>query len=142
MSRFLGKILVALAGALAAYLFDPVSGRSRRARIMDQAAAGARRSVDEAERRARYEAGRIKGAIHEAGPDHDHPDDDAQLLQKVRSEAVGPSRASTSDIEIHVEEGEVVLRGVSHDQDAEGELVRRIEGVTGVRQVRNELSDA
>lgn len=142
MSRFLRTVLTALAGAAVAYLFDPVSGRSRRARLMDQAAARARRSVDQAERRARYEAGRVKGAVHEAGPDRDFPRDDAELLQKVRSEAVGPSPVSTANIEIHVENGEVILRGVSRDEGAEGDLIRRIEDVTGVRGVRNELTNA
>lgn len=142
MSSFSKSLLAALAGAAIAYLLDPVSGRSRRARIMDQTVALARRSVDEAERRARYEAGRVKGAVHEAGPERDYPRDDAELLQKVRSEAVGPSSASTSDIEIHVDDGEVVLRGVSRDRGAEDDLVQRIDGVTGVRRVRNELSQA
>lgn len=142
MANFMRTTMAALAGAAAAYLFDPVSGRSRRARLMDQAAARARRGVDDAERKARYEVGRMKGAVHEAGPDRDYPRDDAELLQKVRSEAVGPSAASTADMEIHVEDGEVILRGVSHDLAAENDLVQRIEEVTGVRRVRNELSDA
>lgn len=142
MRRFLKFWLAGLVGAAVAYLFDPVSGRSRRARLMDQAASRARRSVDEAERRARYEAGRMRGALHEAGPERDFPRDDAQLLQKVRSEAVGPSSATTSDLEIHVENGEVILRGRSRDLAAESDLVRRIEDVTGVRRVRNELTDA
>lgn len=142
MSSFSKSLFAALMGAATAYLFDPVSGRSRRARLIDQTAALARRSVDEAERRARYEAGRVRGAVHEVGPERDYPRDDAELLQKVRSEAVGPSSASTSDIEIHVDEGEVVLRGVSNDREAEADLVRRIDGVTGVRRVRNELTRA
>lgn len=141
MSSYMRTTMAALAGAAVAYLFDPISGRGRRARLMDQASARARRSVDEAERRARYEVGRMKGAIHEAGADRDFPRDDAELLQKVRSEAVGPSGASTSDIEIDIEDGEVVLRGVSRDLRAESDLVHRIEEVTGVRRVRNELSD-
>jgi osmotically-inducible protein OsmY len=142
MSSFIRTLMAAMAGAAAAYLLDPVSGRGRRARLMDQAAARARRSVDEAERRARYEVGRMKGAVHEAGPARDFPRDDAELLQKVRSEAVGPSRVTASDIEIQVEDGEVVLRGASRDLDAESDLVHRIEEVTGVRRVRNELADA
>lgn len=140
MSGFIKSVIAAAAGAAVAYLFDPVSGRGRRARLTDQTAAGARRAVNEAQTRARYEAGRAKGAMHEAGPDTDYPKDDAELLQKVRSEAVGPSDVSTADIEIHIEEGEVVLRGLSHDLEAEEDLVRRIEDVTGVRRVRNELS--
>lgn len=142
MSGFMKMALAAAAGAAAAYLFDPVSGRSRRARLSDQAAAGARRTADEAQTRARYEMGRAKGALHEMGPDTDYPTDDAELLQKVRSEALGPSRFASSDIEIHVDDGEVVLRGASRDLEAEKDLVQRIEHVTGVRRVRNELSNA
>lgn len=142
MSRFVKSALIALGGAAVAYLFDPVSGRGRRARLADQAGALGRRSVEEAERKARYEAGRLKGAVHEAGPAQDFPRDDAELLQKVRSEAVGPSPFSGSEIEIHVEDGEVILRGAGRDQDAEDDLIHRIEAVTGVRQVRNELTHA
>lgn len=140
MAGFMRTVLAAAAGATIAYLFDPVSGRTRRARLSDQAAARARRAAEETETRARYEMGRAKGALHDAGRDTDFPADDAELLQKVRSEAVGPSDISTADIEIHVDGGEVVIRGMSRDQAAERELVTRIQQVTGVRAVRNELT--
>ena len=99
-----------------------------------------RDGAEEASRRARYEVGRAKGLMHEAGGDSDYPADDRTLLQKVRSEAVGPSDVSTSDIEIDVENGEVILRGASPDSIKEKDLVRRIQNVTGVRRVRNELT--
>lgn len=133
-------ILAMAAGAALAYLFDPVSGRSRRARLADQAAARMRDGAEEAVRRGRYEMGRAQGLIHEMGADTDHPEDDQQLLQKVRSEAVGPSAVATSDIEIDVNDGEVILRGASRDPVREKDLVRRISDVTGVRRVRNELT--
>lgn len=138
--RWLRNLVVAGAGAAAAYLLDPVSGRSRRARLSDQARARLSQTTNELQAKGRYEMGRVKGAIHEAGPDTDFPVDDAELLQKVRSEAVGPSRIRPSDIEIHVDAGEVVVRGVSRDQEAEHDLVDRIRGVTGVTRVRNELT--
>ncbi len=84
--------------------------------------------------------GRAKGTIHEMGADADYPADDQMLLQKVRSEAVGPAGLSTSDIEIDVENGEVILRGASQDAAREMDLVRRIQDVTGVQRVRNELT--
>jgi len=127
-------------GAALAYLLDPVSGRSRRARLADQAAARMKDGAEEATRRARYEMGRAKGTIHEMGADADYPADDRMLLQKVRSEAVGPAGLSTSDIEIDVENGEVILRGASQDAAREMDLVRRIQDVTGVQRVRNELT--
>lgn len=140
--RFLRLLLAAGIGAAVAYLMDPVSGRSRRARLADQAASRVRRSGDEVAARVRYEMGRAKGVVHEVGPHTDYAADDAELLQKVRSEAVGPSRARASDLEIHVDRGEVTLRGVSRDLEAEKDLIRRIESVTGVRHVRNELAHA
>lgn len=87
--RWLRNLVVAGAGAAAAYLLDPVSGRSRRARLSDQARARLSQTTNELQAKGRYEMGRVKGAIHEAGPDTDFPVDDAELLQKVRSEAVG-----------------------------------------------------
>lgn len=132
--------LAAAAGAVAAYLFDPNSGRGRRARLSDQAKARGRRTMQEVEKRTRYEAGRAQGLLHEMRAGVDYPADDAELLQKVRSEAVGPSPIGTSDIEIHVDDGEVVLRGTARDPDAVGDLVDRIRDVAGVRAVRNELT--
>lgn len=140
--RFLRLLLAAGIGAAVAYFMDPVSGRSRRARLADQAASRVRRSGDEVAARARYEMGRAKGVAHEVGPHTDYPADDAELLQKVRSEAVGPSPVRASDLEMHVDRGEVTLRGVSRDLEAEKDLIRRIESVTGVRHVRNELAHA
>lgn len=137
MKRFL---FGAAFGFVAAYLWDPDSGRSRRLRLVDEAAARVRRGVDEASARARYEVGRAQGAVHEAGPARDLPDDDAELLQKVRSEAVGPSGISTAQLEIHVNDGEVTVRGRSPGAEKERDLFSRIEGVTGVRRVHNELT--
>lgn len=136
MKRFLCGLAL---GLVVAHLWDPDNGRSRRLRLVDRFAARLRRGVDEASARARYEVGRAQGAVHEAGPARDFPADDAELLQKVRSEALGPSGVSTAQLEIHVNDGEVTVRGVSPGPDEERDLMSRIEGVTGVRRVRNEL---
>lgn len=137
----LGYLIAAALGALVTYLLDPVSGRGRRARLRDQSAARLRDAAEETAARARYESGRIRGVMHELGDhDDDAPADDDELLQKVRSEAVGPSGADAGDIEVNVEDGEVVLRGTMTDPGATRELVTRVESVTGVRRVRNEIS--
>lgn len=129
-------VVAAAVGAAIAYLFDPVRGRSRRARLRDQAAARGRDVLEEAGRKARYQAGKVKGAVHERLPSRPSPPpDDATLLQKVRSEAVGPSGIPTEGIEIHVEEGVVHLRGTFPSPGEERELAERIRRVEGVRDV-------
>lgn len=128
-------------GALAAYLFDPVSGRGRRTRLRDQSRARAKDLAHEVANRARYESGRMRGLLHEMGAGDEPPIDEAELLQKVRSEAVGPASPSTSDIEVSIEDGEtIVVRGNTKDPAEAQELISRIESVTGVRKVRSELS--
>jgi hypothetical protein len=129
----------AAVGAGMAYLLDPQLGRTRRARLADQIKARGRRMAAVGGRKARYQAGRIKGLVHEAGDLVRSEDggplvDDATLLQKVRSEVVGPSGIAASDLSIQVDDGVVVLRGPrATDQDLEDQLLR-LEGVRGVRR--------
>jgi|SRR5665811_203915 len=140
MSRFRKSVIALAAGAAIAYLFDPVSGRSRRARLADQAAARGRDMAEQARSEAEYQAGHAKGFVHEVlDTDGDVPEDDAELLQKVRSEAIGPSGVPTDGFEVHVDSGQVVIRGqVPVHVDVDG-LLERIKNVTGVRSVDHEL---
>jgi osmotically-inducible protein OsmY len=129
-------------GALVTYLFDPVSGRGRRSRLFDQTRARVDDAVDEVGARARYQAGRARGVVHETMHREEPPRTDEQLLQKVRSEAVGMVPGSTAHVEVRVDDGVVRLIGHSRDQMQERELIERIQDVTGVREVRNELVPA
>lgn len=139
MRRLLRWGFIAGIGAAIAYLFDPDRGAQRRAQLADQARARARDLAEDADRTARYEAGKVKGAVADLIPDQP-PEDDATLTQKVRSEAIGPSGVPTDHLEMHVDDGVVVLRGsVPSDGDA-AELARRIREVAGVREVQVELS--
>lgn len=140
MSRFVKSVITLAAGAAIAYLFDPISGRSRRARLVDQAAARGRDIAEQARAEAEYRAGHAKGFVHEVlDADGDVPADDASLLQKVRSEAIGPSGVPTDGFEVHVDSGQVVIRGqVPFDVDVDG-LIESIRNVTGVRSVEHEL---
>lgn len=137
--RLLKVPLAFAAGIGWQYLFDPVSGRGRRTRIRDQIYARARQGGRLAAKRARYKAGQARGAVHRAMPTRpgNGDIDDELLLQKIRSEALGPAKAGAVDVEVH--SGVVVLRGASHDADAERALMERIAAVGGVRQVNNQL---
>lgn len=125
-------------GALLAYLFDPVSGRGRRTRLRDQLKSAIRKGSEAVERRARYERGRVEGAVHEVrNRGKDLPHDDAELLQKIRSEALGPF--GTGDVvEARVDRGRVTLRGNIHDDEVRRDLLRRVSRVTGVDEVHFE----
>lgn len=138
MNRLFRSALLVGFGATLAYLFDPDRGKGRRAKLADQALARARDTAEEVSRRSRYEAGRVRGMAHEVFASETPPRNDAELLQKVRSEALGPA-GLTGDIEIRVDDGVVVLAGPGVSEDRERDLINRIENVVGVTGVRNEL---
>lgn len=138
MSRFIRSVLLVGIGASIAYLLDPDRGKGRRAKLADQARARARDTAEEVSRRSRYEAGRIRGMAYDVFSSETPPRNDAELLQKVRSEALGPA-GLTGDIEIRVDDGVVVLEGSAIAEDRERDLIERIEDVVGVAGVRNEL---
>ena len=136
MARRFTFTLGAAVGAALAYYFDPVSGRGRRTRLRDQLKSEARDVVDEAGRKARYQAGRLKGALHEfVATGTDTPEGDGHLLQKIRSEAIGPSGVSTDDVEVVVEDGEVTLAMTGLSDTARDDLLLRVREVTGVQTV-------
>lgn len=138
MSRLIRTVSVLGIGAALAYLLDPDRGKGRRAKLADQARARARDTAEEISKKARYEAGRMRGMTHEVFSAETPPNNDAELLQKVRSEAIGPAGLA-GDIEVRVDEGVVVLAGPSVDREIEEDLIERIENVVGVSGVRNEL---
>lgn len=130
MKRMLKFVAIMALGAGVAMLMDPVRGKSRRARLGDQAAARMRDARREMSQRARYESGRIKGAAHEMMNEEQAPLTDHDLRQKVKSEALGPFGAG--DLEIDVNKGMVTLTADTVPDD----LLRRVRSVTGVQDVR------
>jgi gas vesicle protein len=129
-------------GAGAAFLLDPARGRARRARIVDQTVATARRTgrrVARAGRRLRSDAGgRIEAwrAESDAMP---RPTDDATVTDRVRSEVFRDPSISRANVSINVERGIVVLRGEVADATTRHQLIDRVERVEGVWSVRDQL---
>ena len=135
------KILIAGGiGFLAAYLLDPDRGRSRRARIADQAAARARKGAALLRSKVRYQSGVARGIVHRVTRPLRRNGEEAVrgeiLLQKIRSEAVGQWRRLAEDpspVEVFVDEGNVAIVGAvasKEDRDKLIELVLDVEGVT------------
>lgn len=65
MGRKFAVLRALLAGITLEYLFDPQLGRTRRARLADQMKAKARRLGRAAEKKVRYQGGRLRGVVHE-----------------------------------------------------------------------------
>lgn len=136
MKKLMMILVGAGVGALLLYLFDPDRGRSRRARLADQAAAEARDAAEAVKAKVEYQANVVKGMAHEiADPLRPHqPVDDDKLLSKVRSEAVGQFE-SGSDISVDISDGRVVITGSVDNDDAREELLKLIESVRGVQSI-------
>ena len=132
MRKLMRTATSAAAGATAAYFFDPIAGKGRRTRLRDQMAARIRRAGRDVQKKARYEAGRMKGKVYEAtGFAGQMPVDEQTLIQKIRSEALGPAGDNDVAVEVDIESGEVVLHGNIDD-----DVVRRVGEVSGVQAVR------
>ncbi len=139
------KTLAAAAiGAAAAYWLDPDQGAGRRARTRSQLAARGRDLMSAGSDKLEYQKGVAKGVMHDVAgafrPEREF--DDSELVQKVRSEAVGPWMQRTGhmgNIEVAVESGEVTLSGSIDDPDKRQTLLRLVENVEGVLSVTDRL---
>ncbi|HUF15028.1 MAG TPA: BON domain-containing protein [Acidimicrobiia bacterium] len=125
--------VVAAAAAAAAYLFDPDRGRSRRARLSDQAVARARDVSETVKAKVEYQKGVAKGVVHEVTEPFraEKEYDDQTLLQKVRSEALGRWPWSDS-IEIDITDGNVTINGTvetTSDRERLLDLIRDVDGI-------------
>jgi osmotically-inducible protein OsmY len=129
---------VAAVAGLVAYFFDPDNGRRRRAIFRDKAAAFARSSQQKAEQKQRYYADKAEGLKHEVlgSTDGEVPNDET-LAQKIQSEVLRHYDASA--INVNVENGVAVLRGQLQRPDEIRALIRDVERLPGVRDVRSLL---
>lgn len=133
-------VVTAAISAALAYLFDPDRGRSRRARLSDQAAARARDAAESVKAGMEYQKGVVEGVAHEVTeslkPDRTY--DDATLLQKIRSEALGYLPFSDS-IEVDVSDGNVRIEGPVDNEEDRKRLIELINAVEGVNMIEDHL---
>ncbi len=134
-----GNLLVGAGlGAALAYMLDPDTGNRRRALLRDQLVRARRKTRDGLDATARDVANRSRGvaAATRARLRSEHVDDDT-LLERVRSK-LGRASSHPRAIDVHVEDGNVTLRGpilageVTH-------VLATVSNVRGVRAVTNEL---
>ncbi len=128
-----------LLGAAIAYLFDPVSGTGRRARLRDQAGALVRRGQDRADKLSRHAGNVLEGTAHElAGTDEGARSmDDVTVADRIRSEVLGRPGLEAGGLVVDVQDGVAHLRGELEDPARIEEVVDLTKGVAGVRTVEN-----
>lgn len=133
--------LGALVGAALAYLFDPQSGRRRRAMLRDRSAALVRQGGRETTKLGRAAAAEAHGVSQKVQHLKEEPReyDDATLAQKVQSEVFRDTDVPKNQVNVNAEEGIVVLRGEVEGPELIDELVERTRKVQGVRDVQNLL---
>ena len=132
-----------LSGATVALLLDP-NAKRRRKRARDRAMHQLRRAERAVGRRARYEEGQLKGLRHEALErahltHHDRPDLEGTLVDKVRSEAFRRRHDALAHINLHAVAGVVHVHGSAKDRAEAEDMLRRVRGVAGVREVVDHL---
>lgn len=140
MRKLLLVAAAAATGATFAYLFDPDRGRSRRARLSDQAAARARDAAETVRAGVEYQKGVVEGVVHDVTEPLRPPRtyDDATLLQKIRSEALGYLAFSDS-IEVEVSDGNVRIEGPVDSEQERRRLIELIDAVDGVNMIEDHL---
>lgn len=127
-------------GAAAAYLFDPIAGNGRRARLRDQTGALLRRGRERADALSRHGSNVVEGVRHEfLGTAEDRPMDDTTVADRIRSEVLGRRELEASDAVLNVEDGVAVLRGEVPRADLIEAIVDRTRAVAGVRSVESLL---
>jgi hypothetical protein len=129
----------ALAGAAAAFLLDPRSGRRRRAVTRDKAGKYRRLSARWFTGGWRAAAGPLRGAAHEAArhaPGYEPappPDTNAFIKQRVESELGRFPELPLAGLVFDAADGVVNVRGVVQDDDCAEAILQRVAAVEGVR---------
>ena len=140
--RALIAIIAAAAGAIATFLLDPGRGRARRARLIDQGGATARRAARQAGRAVQAArstvSGRLAAATHPERRD-DELLDDVTLTSKVQTKLFRDASVPKGTISVNVERGIVVLRGEVPDDEMRDRLASEAGSIGGVWSVHNLL---
>lgn len=135
-----GKLAaVAVAGAGAEYLLDPVAGKRRRHELRDRSLAVARRVGRRGAQQVRYAEGKVEGTLHDMTSTPGPPADDRALVDRVQSEVFRDADTPKGAVNVGVSNGVVYLRGELPDERAIVQLVERTRRVPGVRDVESLL---
>jgi osmotically-inducible protein OsmY len=99
-------------------------------------------TVADLRRRGHHLAGRAKGMAYRTLGRHPSADvDDATLAGRVRS-SIGPleKRLHVPRVHVTVDKGTAILHGEVPDSEAETQIVKAVDSIAGVRDVRSHLT--
>lgn len=140
--RFLWLAAGSAAGATLAALFDPVRGKARRARIVDQSTAFFRRRGRRVGRFGRKLGHDLEGfrerQVYGRTGEYVAPNDET-LKQKVESEVLGRADVPKGSILVNAEDGVIVLRGQVDTPEQVNHVESLVLKVDGVIEVQNLL---
>jgi osmotically-inducible protein OsmY len=128
-------VLGGLAGAAVAYLFDPIGGRGRRARLLDQVRSmtgrGGGMLGDGADVVLELEETEV--VVGMSAP-QERPDDQT-LADRIHSTVFGEPDVPDDRLTLEVVDGIVTLRGELDSQEEIDDIAGRIAAVPDVREV-------
>jgi hypothetical protein len=132
--------ITAAAAAAGAWLYDPVSGRRRRAQLRDRTAGFFRRLVRRSGRLGHHMASDAHGLAHRA-TNREQPKalDDATLKNKVETEIFRAADSPKGRVSVNAQHGVVQLRGEVDSTELIDDLVQKVRSIHGVRDVENLL---
>lgn len=136
----LRKVIIATVGLGAGlmYLFDPASGRRRRAMLRDKAVRGAHVTRDALGVTSRDMENRIRGLTAEVRRLFSKEEVEKEVLvERVRSQ-LGGAVSHPGSINVEAADGRVILRGVVLENEIKP-LMKRVRSVRGVKEVENRL---
>jgi osmotically-inducible protein OsmY len=135
--------LAAAGGALAAFFFDPVSGRRRRAEFRMRMPAFFRRRQRLATRLGRKVSADAYGLKQRVAHSRQQPEagrlNDPALARKVETEIFRDPDVPKGNINVQAHDGVVELRGEVPNPELIDELVARTREIPEVREVENLL---
>lgn len=133
--------VLALAGALVAFFFDPTSGRRRRAQLLQRVPAFFRHRSRDIGRVGRGVTSSAYGVTQKVTHLREEPKDfnDPTLTAKVETELFREADVPKGQINVNVQDGVVQLRGEVPRPELIDDLVRKARSVEGVRDVENML---
>ena len=141
-SMVLVGLVMAAVGAIAAYLFDPQMGRTRRTVTRDRIAGEARRLARSSARRGRWLASTASGIgerVQHATDEPMVPVDEVALVNRVKSELFRDPEIDKGAIVVNVERDVLFLRGTAPTPELIDEIGHRASGIAGVARVVNLL---
>jgi osmotically-inducible protein OsmY len=133
---FLGGVVI---GSVAAFLLDPVRGRSRRTQVVQRAGRVLRRLRRRTEHQVSIATHQVTGLFERLR--HVTVDDraptDEKLRDRVQSELFRERDIPKGDVNVNVEKGTVVLRGHVDSDAMKGRLGVKALSIQGVERVEN-----